>query len=167
MRRLVSILFATTGLMLFTVPAFATGGGGGHTPIVICHNNHTIAIDESAWPAHKAHGDKLGACPCAPQPTATATITATATSVVTETATLPAETVTATAPVVTATATETATEKATVKVTATKQVYIGGDSLAKTGFDYPLWVWYTLGAVLIAGSILLWVSHRYKGKHEA
>ncbi|EIJ43886.1 Tfp pilus assembly protein, tip-associated adhesin PilY1 [Beggiatoa alba B18LD] len=38
--------------------------------VIICHyppgnnsNAHTISIDESAWSAHQAHGDSLGACP--------------------------------------------------------------------------------------------------------
>jgi hypothetical protein len=42
---------------------------GGHTPITICHippgnpeNAHTITIDESALPAHLAHGDYPGGC---------------------------------------------------------------------------------------------------------
>ena len=35
--------------------------------ITICHfdgkgRGHTITIDQSAWPAHRAHGDHLGAC---------------------------------------------------------------------------------------------------------
>lgn len=30
--------------------------------IIICHKGNTIEIDESAWPAHQAHGDTLGPC---------------------------------------------------------------------------------------------------------
>lgn len=86
------------GSLLVVQPTTSQATGGGYDSIVICHNNRTIAIDESAWPAHKAHGDSLGACPCAPAPTVTVkvpgpTVTATKTvevpgpvSTVTETA---------------------------------------------------------------------------------
>ncbi|HEX3052393.1 MAG TPA: SH3 domain-containing protein [Aggregatilineaceae bacterium] len=31
--------------------------------ITICHKGNTITIPISAWPAHEAHGDTMGACP--------------------------------------------------------------------------------------------------------
>ena len=30
--------------------------------VTICHKGHTLSVGASAWPAHSAHGDKLGAC---------------------------------------------------------------------------------------------------------
>jgi hypothetical protein len=46
------------------------GGGNQEEKITICHyppgnngNPQTIEIPLSAWPAHQAHGDKLGPCP--------------------------------------------------------------------------------------------------------
>jgi hypothetical protein len=40
------------------------------TSVTICHyppgnpgNAHTIVVDVASLPAHKAHGDTLGACP--------------------------------------------------------------------------------------------------------
>lgn len=51
-----------------TGPADPTGTGG--RPITICHvppgnpaRARTLTVDESAWPAHQAHGDTEGACP--------------------------------------------------------------------------------------------------------
>ena len=45
------------------------GGGGGEQQVTICHippgnPNHpvTITVGQSAWPAHQAHGDHMGAC---------------------------------------------------------------------------------------------------------
>ncbi len=50
--------------------ASATGGHGhGHTPVTICHNGHTITVDDSAVPAHLHHGDTLGECAPTPEPT--------------------------------------------------------------------------------------------------
>ena len=47
-----------------------TGGGNQEQKITICHyppgnngNPQTVEIPLSAWPAHQAHGDKLGPCP--------------------------------------------------------------------------------------------------------
>lgn len=44
--------------------------GTGGQPITICHippgnpaRARTLTVDESAWPAHQAHGDTEGACP--------------------------------------------------------------------------------------------------------
>ena len=31
--------------------------------IIVCHNGHTIRVNEKALPAHIAHGDTLGPCP--------------------------------------------------------------------------------------------------------
>jgi hypothetical protein len=42
--------------------------GQGHDKVTICHGanggsgGHTITVGESAWSAHRAHGDYLGAC---------------------------------------------------------------------------------------------------------
>lgn len=51
-----------------TTPADPTATGG--RPITICHvppgnpgRARTLTVDESAWPAHQAHGDTEGACP--------------------------------------------------------------------------------------------------------
>ncbi|MCM2328537.1 MAG: carboxypeptidase-like regulatory domain-containing protein [Lysobacter sp.] len=51
-----------------TSPTDPTGTGG--KPITICHvppgnpaRARTLTVDESAWPAHQAHGDTEGACP--------------------------------------------------------------------------------------------------------
>jgi hypothetical protein len=30
--------------------------------VTICHKGNTISVGVSAWPAHMAHGDTLGAC---------------------------------------------------------------------------------------------------------
>jgi hypothetical protein len=41
------------------------GGGGGNTnsQMTICHKGkNTLTIPASAWPAHQAHGDTIGAC---------------------------------------------------------------------------------------------------------
>ena len=35
---------------------------GPPTRIIICHNGHSIRVNESAVPAHLAHGDTLGPC---------------------------------------------------------------------------------------------------------
>lgn len=62
-----------SGSMGGGLPNGNSGGGGtntGNTKITICHyppgknqNPQTIEIDESAWPAHQAHGDTKGPCP--------------------------------------------------------------------------------------------------------
>lgn len=50
--------------------ASATGGHGhGHNPVTICHNGHTITVDDSALPAHLHHGDTKGECTPTPEPT--------------------------------------------------------------------------------------------------
>src|SRR5215210_2950940 len=48
------------------------GGGGGANKVTICHHTQqkstgetkhvTITISRSAWPAHRKHGDTMGAC---------------------------------------------------------------------------------------------------------
>ena len=75
-------LAAAAALALLWWPAAASATGGGHDPLTICHvRAHkppvTITIDDSAWKAHKAHGDTVGAC--APEPTPTPAPTATET----------------------------------------------------------------------------------------
>lgn len=40
------------------------GDGDSGPKITICHKKkNTLSISQSAWPAHQAHGDTLGACP--------------------------------------------------------------------------------------------------------
>jgi hypothetical protein len=37
---------------------------GTHGKVVVCHkNHHAIVISANAWPAHRRHGDTIGACP--------------------------------------------------------------------------------------------------------
>jgi outer membrane biosynthesis protein TonB len=75
MRRRTLALAAGFGLLLVASggvsgPAHATGHGHGHTPVTICHNGHTITVDDSALHAHVKHGDTLGECPApTPEPT--------------------------------------------------------------------------------------------------
>lgn len=89
--------------------------------------------------------------------TVTATATETATAVVTETATLPAATVTAT---------ETSTVKATTETTKIKTIVSDGGSLAKTGLDWPAWVWWLIVAGIVGGGVLVATSKTgYKRKH--
>ena len=37
-------------------------GGGGQNKVTICHKGQTITVAQPAVPAHRAHGDTLGAC---------------------------------------------------------------------------------------------------------
>lgn len=58
------------GVQFFTANA-AEATGGGHQSVTFCHKpgtpaQQTLTTDESAWKAHKNHGDKAG--PCAPIP---------------------------------------------------------------------------------------------------
>jgi hypothetical protein len=73
-RRRIAVASATA---IATVVAFASLGGVGlahgiinlaqyqygKTKLTICHKGkNTITISQAAWPAHKRHGDQLGAC---------------------------------------------------------------------------------------------------------
>jgi hypothetical protein len=40
------------------------GKGKGQEKVTLCHNGHTITVGAPAVPAHQAHGDTLGPCPC-------------------------------------------------------------------------------------------------------
>jgi hypothetical protein len=70
MKRLFVLSVAIMGAVLNYVPAAHADGD----KVLICHippgnpdNAHEILIDDSAWPAHLAHGDYLGACVVDPQ----------------------------------------------------------------------------------------------------
>lgn len=41
----------------FTAHADDNGNGGGHTPVVVCHNGQALTIDDDALDAHLSHGD--------------------------------------------------------------------------------------------------------------
>src|SRR5690349_21273612 len=43
-------------------PTTDTLSAASTTTIAICHKGHTINVSQSAWPAHEAHGDRLGVC---------------------------------------------------------------------------------------------------------
>jgi hypothetical protein len=65
MKRLLIISAALLVGILNSVPTAHANGD----KILICHiapgnpdNAHEITIDDSAWPAHEAHGDYLGFC---------------------------------------------------------------------------------------------------------
>jgi hypothetical protein len=73
MRKYFLVIGAVLGVVLFLF-AFTTNpqknDQTGHK-ITICHippgnpsNAHKITIDESAWPAHEAHGDTKHLCAC-------------------------------------------------------------------------------------------------------
>ena len=68
-------VMGTTDVLAFEIiiqdtSSTGTGtGSGGETQITICHippgnptHPVTITIGQSAWPAHQAHGDHMGAC---------------------------------------------------------------------------------------------------------
>lgn len=57
-----ALLFALLLTIAFSTKATAIAGG--HVPVTLCHNEHTITIDESAVAAHLEHhdGDYLGEC---------------------------------------------------------------------------------------------------------
>jgi len=61
MKKTLSIILAA-GLALAPTAAHATGGGHGHDPVTICHNGHTITVDDSSLKAHLKHGDVVGPC---------------------------------------------------------------------------------------------------------
>jgi hypothetical protein len=68
------ILAALAALLLVVggaTAATATGRGGGHDPVTICHKGHTITVDDDALDKHLKHGDTVG--PCEPTPTPTPT----------------------------------------------------------------------------------------------
>lgn len=73
MKKNLLVIGAVLGVVLFLF-AFTTNprkNDQGDHKITICHippgnpdNAHEITIDESALPAHLAHGDTEGSCPC-------------------------------------------------------------------------------------------------------
>jgi hypothetical protein len=42
-------------------PVEPTTSGDDHK-IVLCHKGNTISVDVASWPAHEAHGDRMGSC---------------------------------------------------------------------------------------------------------
>lgn len=51
------------GTQVVTEAAVQSSRNDGDHKITICHKQKvTITIDQSAWPAHQAHGDTVGAC---------------------------------------------------------------------------------------------------------
>ncbi len=76
MRRAISLVVAAM-LLALLVPLGAVSANNSHGPgtgngnkITVCHNvdHHgvTIQISKKAWPAHRRHGDTLGACASRP-----------------------------------------------------------------------------------------------------
>ena len=135
-RTIALVAGAALGLLLW--PGVAAATGGGHEPLRICHVQPrkapvTITIDASAWPAHKAHGDALGAC--APKPSPTPTPTAT-----------PEPSTTAT-PTVTPTPEPTPSETPTPQPSGPAPTKPPTDELAYTGPSEILW---TLALVAVA-----------------
>jgi hypothetical protein len=72
-----TMLVSFTAVMLLVSAGTVFAGDNSNTDhkITICHippgdpgNAHTIVIDESAWPAHEAHGDYIGECQKQPPP---------------------------------------------------------------------------------------------------
>jgi len=61
---LISLALLTFSVFAFAPTALACA------KVTVCHNGHTITIDQSALPAHLRQGDTLGACPT-PTPTPT------------------------------------------------------------------------------------------------
>lgn len=47
--------------VVFALLVSVAGANGGHK-VTICHKGKTTSVDQHAVNAHKAHGDKLGAC---------------------------------------------------------------------------------------------------------
>jgi len=68
MSKKTATLLLAVGLVLAPTAAHATGGHG-HDPVTICHNGHTITVDDSSLKAHLKHGDTLGLCPVVTPPT--------------------------------------------------------------------------------------------------
>jgi hypothetical protein len=66
----------------------------------------------------------------------------------------------------TATATETALSTATVETTKIKTIVGEGSQLAKTGLDWPVWVWWLIALGLVGGTgLVIWSKFGYKRKH--
>lgn len=70
----IALLVGSIGVVAFAATQANAGGrGGGHDPVTICHNGHTITVDDDAVPAHLAHGDTLGECEPEPCPSVSRT----------------------------------------------------------------------------------------------
>ena len=77
MRRII-VIAALLVMSLFIIRNALAGGAcdpGSTHKTTICHippgnpgNAHTLCVGNSAVPAHLAHGDCLGECPCATEP---------------------------------------------------------------------------------------------------
>ena len=80
MKRTTMILVGLLLLLIGKEAASAVAGDGSpksHTPVTICHKGHTITVDDSAVPAHLAHGDTLGECATSSTTTTTEETTST------------------------------------------------------------------------------------------
>lgn len=69
--RVLAVTAVAVGLVLGGGPAFATYG---HVPVEVCHKpgspaEKSLTVDEKAVPGHLGHGDYLGECTPAPEPT--------------------------------------------------------------------------------------------------
>jgi hypothetical protein len=70
MKRALALVVAAM-LLALMLPLSTVSAQGTHDPgnghgdkITVCHNvgHHPVTISKKAWPAHKRHGDTLGAC---------------------------------------------------------------------------------------------------------
>lgn len=67
MKRFFSALLVGVAFLAVPAGALATQPDPEHK-VVICHNGHTIEVDEAAVPVHTDHGDTVGECDPADQP---------------------------------------------------------------------------------------------------
>ncbi len=58
----------TIMLLVSAAPYRASKENTASRALIICHFGRTIMIDARAWPAHRDHGDELGACSDVPIP---------------------------------------------------------------------------------------------------
>jgi hypothetical protein len=48
--------------IIFATDIRCSAGNSNNVKVNVCHNGHTICVDQSAIPAHLAHGDYMGQC---------------------------------------------------------------------------------------------------------